>query len=540
MFTLMVVDDNPVICQGIKELIDWPRYGVRFVGSCLNGMEGYQKAKKLHPDIVVADVEMPVLNGIEMASRLSRELPDIRFIFISCYEDFDYIKKAMDLHAYKYVLKPLVMEELTSAVQDLCREKSQNEKQQAAKKDLMQALKKSLPALRREFFQELLYGRLVDEDTIRSHMDYLGLSRLREKPFVAVHLLIENRGSQTPAEQEYLMNEGVRKFLTEAIFAGKDAYALEQSSERLSYVVFFQSDDVKEQLLPFIQQLTSGAGTIREKLGAGVVIGVSGGFRRAGDLAAALSQARHAVDYRFYADGSPVIQYSEVPGVTRGETCNLENLKNELKELLAEGNPLGITHFLNRYCGGSASREYLGSFAFSVFAILRIIAVENGGMNEIPSENEVEAYKKINSFSTLAELRKWLAGILKSAMHHRVARPAMSRHDRIVKDIKAQIDANYSRISNIQDVIRPLYISASYANAIFKKLTGITIFDYLVERRISEAKKLLADPYIKVYEVSERVGYRNTSYFSALFKEHTGETPREYANTAEEACRASG
>lgn len=537
MFTLLVVDDNPLICQGIEELIDWNRYGVQYLGSCRNGMEGYEKAKELEPDFIITDVEMPILNGIEMASRLCRELPGTRFIFISCFEDFHYIKEAMDLHAYKYVLKPLVMEDLAGAVCELCNEKQQIQIQQAVRQDLIQTIKKSLPALQQEFFQELIYARTVDEETIRAHMDYLGLARLRGKQYIAVLVAIDNRRmqAQEQAEQDYLVNEGVKKFIAENILNALDAYLMEQSFDSLAYAVFFSGDDVPEQIARLAGRFRDGADDIRKTFGAEVTVGVSGQSGSLKDFAAVLLQARRAVKYRFYANGNPLIFYEDISQVAEGEAFDLQQIKTELKDLLATDSHQSVEDFLNRWYDQSMhmSREYACSFAFSVFTVLWIIAMENGTTVDSVTDNGVETYERINSFATLPELHEWLADTLHTAVRQAAPKPnAFGKHSRIVQDIKHSIDVNYAKINNIEEVVRPLYISASHANTIFKKATGITIFDYLLERRIAEAKKLLADPYIKVYEVSERIGYRNISYFSMLFKEHTGMTPREYADFA--------
>jgi len=102
------------------------------------------------------------------------------------------------------------------------------------------------------------------------------------------------------------------------------------------------------------------------------------------------------------------------------------------------------------------------------------------------------------------------------------------RDQRIVNDAKSIIDAGYGRFENVGQIVETLQISSSHANLIFKRHTGMTIFDCLIQRKIEAAKQLLHNPYVKVYEVAEQTGYKTNSYFTALFKQYTGVTPMQY------------
>ena len=172
---------------------------------------------------------------------------------------------------------------------------------------------------------------------------------------------------------------------------------------------------------------------------------------------------------------------------------------------------------------------YIKSLSFSIINIVQTVLLEKNESLGSIFDSETSMYVKLSRFETILDIRQWLINILEIVRQY-LNRNGNSRFKKIVEDIKAEIDRNFSEISNIDQIVKPLYISASYANAIFKQHTGSTIFDYLLNKRMETAKKMLTDPSYKIYEIAEKIGYKDKSYFSWVFKEFTGLTPKQYSN----------
>lgn len=158
----------------------------------------------------------------------------------------------------------------------------------------------------------------------------------------------------------------------------------------------------------------------------------------------------------------------------------------------------------------------------------KILRERDTSINEVIGRSNI-IINEVSKMPTISSIKNWLADILKIVNNY-MKNLENSRMRFYVDSIRQEIQEKYQNIKSVEEICQPLYISVSYANAIFKKETGKSIFDYLVEFRIEKAKELLRDPHIKIYEIVERVGYLNKSYFTALFKKHTGLSPKDFRN----------
>lgn len=122
MYKLMIVDDEKAMCEILAEVISWEELGVKVVGTCKNGLEAYEKARELHPDIVLTDIRMPGMNGIELIEKLTEEGEKTRFILLSAYGEFEYARQAMKYNVRHYLLKPCSEEQILQAVSEICGE----------------------------------------------------------------------------------------------------------------------------------------------------------------------------------------------------------------------------------------------------------------------------------------------------------------------------------------------------------------------------------------------------------------------------------
>jgi len=140
---------------------------------------------------------------------------------------------------------------------------------------------------------------------------------------------------------------------------------------------------------------------------------------------------------------------------------------------------------------------------------------------------EALPWNKLAKFETIPDVKQWIVNILSAAKEY-LDNQQDRRYRTIVSDIRHIIEQEYATIQNVEDIVRSLFISSSYANRIFKQHEGMSLFEYLVKVRMEQARNMLEDPYRKIYEISESVGYVSKSYFSSLFKETTGMTPKQY------------
>jgi two-component system, response regulator YesN len=534
MFSLIIVDDNRLVSEGIRDLVDWEELDIEIVGLAANGVEGYDMAVKLKPDFVMADVDMPIMDGLDMAAKIKEDLPETKFIFISCFDDFNYVKEAMDLEAYKYVLKPIDFEELTTAVRRLVAAKYNHMVQRQMEREIKEQLAKSIPVLQEQFFRDIIYGKLKVEEDILKHMNYLGMESV-QKHYLVFFIEIDNydeRFAEVEVEKKYFIIEGIKKYVKQVVFEGQNGYFLNQQHNSVAFIIFLKSPNKDEELETLMDSLSECKDSINRDLSVNLTIGVSDFSDRMTELARLLQSAEYTVKAKFYSEGNRIILSSEVKNEETYDYYNLQEIKVELKQIFEQGRQEDIYSLIQKYYSLDIRfpQSYVKSLTFSIVNIVQTLLIERNQSLSNIFESDTIMWAKLSKFETIVDIKKWITEVLNEVWRYLNNRES-NRYRKIIDDIKYIIDSRYAEVNNIEEIVKPLYISASHANLIFKQQTGHTIFDYLVQARMEAAKKLLQNPYSKVYEVSEKVGYKNKSYFSAIFKEYTGMTPRQFTDS---------
>ena len=191
MFSVLIVEDNISDREGIKGLIDWGKLGIEVAGLAVDGFDGYNQAINLRPDFILTDVAMPVMDGIEMTRKLKAELPQTKFIFMSRFDDLEFLKNAIHLEVYGYILKPIDLSELTDAMEKIRNLRQSELEREQYEEKLKKQIKESMPVLQEKFFKDLLYGKLENENDVRDRMEYLGMD-ITYKYYAILFLQIDN------------------------------------------------------------------------------------------------------------------------------------------------------------------------------------------------------------------------------------------------------------------------------------------------------------------------------------------------------------
>lgn len=531
MFSILIVDDNPNDRKGILGLINWNDLGIRVADIASNGREGYQKAIELKPDFVLTDVAMPYMNGIEMTDKIKAELPDTKFIFMSCFDDVDYLISAINLEVSAYVLKPIELDELINAIEKLKNLKKNEISRANNEIELKKLLEESLPLLQEQFVKELLYGRLADENEIIDRVNYLNMDFLH-KYYVVLFIQIDDYDllyQNTPIEKKHFMIYSLQKCVEETIIAKNMGYATSQQYNSITVIKFFDSVSDEEPLDQLVDITNNCIEIVNNKLGINITIGISTFSTNLHELYVLFQNAEYAAKSKFYSKGNQIIFYSEVKKPNTVFQYNLQEIKQEIGSLIENGNEEDTVHLIEKYYtpGVQYQEKHIKSISYSIINIIQTILIENNKSFSDIFEDDMLIWRKLSLFETIVDIRQFLVNIL-NAVREIFTQSDSNAHQRIIEDIKGIIDTKYAEIENINQIVGSLFISASHANLIFKQSTGQTIFDYLICRRIEVAKKMLQDPYVKIYEIPEKIGYKANAHFRSVFKEFTGLTPKQY------------
>ncbi|CAM4343119.1 YesN/AraC family two-component response regulator [Paenibacillus endophyticus] len=562
MFKLIIVDDNKYERMGIKQAVDWGALEIEVVGTFANGAEALAGVGELHPDLIVTDIAMPMMNGIALAERVRDQYPDIKMIFTSCHSDFEFAKSAVNLGVYGYVLKPIISGELESAVRSVLGEMTERERRERERAGMLRQLEGMLPLVQEQFFKELLLGNFRDERDISERIGFLHVSVPDNSSFAVLALDVREKEEPTSGEpsrsvvdtyyQSYTIKKAVnaleRGAALGAVSGESDgaprpdsdskrqglvfAYPVQIAGDSFAVLLFGESEQ-------FLQTTVNLHLMITERLDRSVTIGISEASSSLSAMAELYRQARQAALTTFYEGSSPIIVYSEI--VDRAERSpfdampGLESLYGDVKVLLSYGGEEVIDEFLDKYMslpgGGVPHESYVKVFSYLTLNLVNVLLEEaNKSLKELLGEESADwSYFNVPAPAPAKEARVWLRRIF-ATLREALAERNPTKNQKVIDQIRDIIGQRYGEALTIEDISKSVYLSGRHANHIFKKETGQTIFDYLIDYRIGIAKGLLKEQDSKVAVVAEAVGYVNTSYFCLAFKKNVGMTPAEYKN----------
>lgn len=508
---LLIVDDEELTRIGVISSIDWQSVGIDEVLQADDGMNGLEIARKHKPDIILCDVRMPRLDGIQMLEQLEGILPDVVPIFMSGYSDKEYLKAAIKLKAVNYIEKPLNPLEIQAAVmeaRDLCLAKKRtryNESMHSLESASNLALLMTQP-----------YTHV--KERIDQLARELSLPIKASTSFTAIVLKIET-------EEEFLISDAnamyvsVREFLKplhlDCIFAEK----------RTQYIIYFlfgpaHSAAVRKSIADFFCKLYSRYSKFSIAAGD-TLTGISKAYQSYTSAVILLQNSF------FFPAGTFLSPFSEMPSnQNRPELSSYP--EKEFLSLLTARNQEGTTLFLNSLFGYfSRNQNILPNQAkdlyYKLFRALDEAAQQLKLNISDKQENFIDALEKLFSFGELHEKLLHKTGAFFQAADN------TAEENSTIFMIKDYISQKYmNETLSVKDISDHVFLSTSYVCTFFKNETGQTLNQYLTEYRMEKAKQLLSDPRYKIADISSKVGYSDGNYFGKSFKKYTGFSPSEY------------
>lgn len=528
MFTLLIVDDNPNDLIGIEGLIKWKELGIQIIGTATNGKEGYEKAMALQPDILLTDISMPIMNGVVMVRKLVKENPKLKIMFMSCHDDKEYLKNAIDLNIYAYLFKPINIKELTETTKKLVAKMEKDKEWQKNKEELDQRLMKSLPLMQESYLKELIVLEDMDMDEVREQMTYL---RMNTAPtYCVISAQIDNYQvlyKQLPFRKKSLMLYSIKKCAEENMLDILSGYVSTLNEHTLIILLMIQCRDrhqVKESIHMYTGRVIE---SVNQQLGINITLGVSSPNSLLMEIPRLYIQSKHALQTKFLSQGNTTLYHHEEENNSIQYKLNLQNLMEDIRLLVLDPDQKSIQTFIAKYYEQRLSERDSKCLSYHIINNLQMILIEKNKSFAHIFDDELLIYKKLSLYETILDIQQFVYNLIQTVASE-LYRESIEKSHIIAKDIKNAIDQRYKDIDNVNHVVRGLDISASHGNYLFKQYMGVSIFDYLTLKRIEVAKAMLNNPYTKIYEIPEAIGYKNNAHFRSVFKQHVGMTPKQY------------
>ena len=531
MYRLMLVDDEPEIRDGLLEIINWEREGFLVVGCAENGLEALQVAQAVSPDLVVTDIRMPFMDGLEMARRMRQMLPTVQFVVLSGYDEFDYARQAIQIQIKDYVLKPISSDEFVQVLRRVKSHMDEDFAQRSDVKTLREHFKSSLPILRELLLTSLLNGSILTGEAMNSALRY---ELTIASPRYAVALLrlggsLHGKTDQDLSRDPELMRFAVMNIVEEVIKAQALCHVFHYNG--LIAVLFLLREEAYQPISQVMDALETAQQTVRRYLDCLIAIGVSNPCAHLHQLHHAAVQAASALDQSALLEDSQVLSIADVePGSARqlaAEEITLRALSNSIK-LGNTQEAEDLIHQLMEEARRSkaAFRDYQVYLLEVFLAIIRTgrdLEVEwaEAGEGTGPSlENMLKSRDLEETEAMLCSLCRRLTGSIRDTR--------LESGKLLTRQAVEYVNNSFMKSDvTLEKVCRHLHISAAYFSTLFKRETKKTFHQYLTELRMDKAMTLLTGSDMKTADIAQRVGLSDPSYFSYSFKKHFGISPSQ-------------
>lgn len=525
MYRVLLVDDEEDVREGLVVEVDWEALDLRIVGLAENGREALEMAERVEPDIVVTDISMPFMDGLELARRLRERNPLVKVVILTGYDEFDYARQAVSLSVDEYLLKPFSAGHLTEL---LTRLRAQMAAEVAEREDVQQLRDHyytSLPLLQADLMATLLH-RQKSPEYIHGKAKQCGLDLHGERYGVSV-LTLHMDGDQS--EDAELKQFAALNIAAEVWTEHGAGHAfMHQETIVLLYVDRWGGEDGEkrqQQALENVMRSINHYLRIPATVGSGSIVNTLAGVKHA------YEDALLALDYRLVPGTDPLIYIADVERQTAGKLRFDELKQQTLTRCLKAGTQAELEDALEiifREITVEHGRSDIQLYLIEVLTNVWKAAQASGEAMEDIFGAGFQLYADLFRLPGLSEAQGKVHEVC-LLVQHRIASGRQHVYKDIVEQALSFTKEHYADPDlSIQKVCGHLHISSGYFCGIFKKEVQLTFLQYLMQIRMEAAKELLRSTEMKSFEIAGQVGFAEPNYFSFCFKKHVGVSPKEY------------
>lgn len=526
MKKVMIVDDNHISVEGIRKNIDWVSLNAEVVAQKYDSAAALDVLESTSIDLIISDIEMPGLNGIELAARALQKNPFIKIILISAYDKFEYAKQAIRIGAYDYVEKPLDYDYLTDKVRNAF-------KLLDKEREDLDLLEKSRPALIDSFFSSLVHSSSDESQyNLSNYPNYLHLD-LNCHFYAVIAIDIDNAAavkSKLGIQKYHLALTNLQDYISELCRPLNLHYILNGLHGLICIIghnyanqMHFQKElysivtDIDAHYQNSLLSLNIGIGTVIKYLW---------------DMNLSYSSARRALEYRFFFPQQNIFDARDTMGSNLSATLFSNDKEDQLIQLICKKDKKEISRWIHDF-----SEELLANYQTKHLLFIRIYSILGRilkflyemDIDSAEIEKEIiQVYSKLDSLTSSAEIFRWLDNMCQNVCN-KMEDSVITYHKQICESVLKYIKQNYmSTTLCLSDIADYVNVSPTHLSALYKKSTGQNISDLITSVRIDAACQMLLHSSLSLKEISEKIGYTNQYYFSSCFKKKMKITPSEY------------
>ena len=537
MLKVFLVEDESIVREGLKKNIPWQEYGYQFMGEASDGEMALPMIRKIRPDVLITDIKMPFMDGLALSQIVTQEIPDIRIIIISGYDEFEYAQRAIRVGVEQYLLKPITRGALRKVLLEI-REKIETEKEQKNYLETFQNEMKEYEDYSRRSFLEKVFGGVLSVQQIYEEAAKLSLEL--DAPCYNLVLLSLQAKHQNPeiAVREPEGINRVREALLRFFMRFPEYLAFRWNISLYGILIKGETErmeELEQRCISNIEKICR-----EEEFSMEWYAAIGRPVERLSLLPECYTKVNHILAHRFFNPQQHILTEKDAVEFLPGkDTKSFESVDSAkvnpeiIQGFLREGKQEEIEDFVNGYLAGV--KDALESRLFRDYLLLNVrfttvnyMEVLGISKEELLAEDDNEKVREVSVNSR--DIYGYIQELLERALILR-DRESENQGKKVLKKGLEYIEEKFSEDTlSLNSVAGAIGVSGNYFSSVFSQEMQMTFIEYVTKKRMDKAKKLLRQSEMHSGDIAAEVGYKDPHYFSFVFKKTVGCTPREYRN----------
>ncbi len=542
MVKIFLVEDEKIVREGIKNGIPWEKYGFEFAGEASDGELAYPLILKSRPDILLTDIRMPFMDGLELAEMVKKEIPGIHIMFFSGYNDFEYAKRAIKIGASDYLLKPVTSAQLLEALERMSDAVMQERSERGYKLEFLKQQEERKRMERDRLFDTILSGKMgLQEILLKGQEHNLSLS-------VPLYNLILFQAKDSGSQEQY-SGEGVifDERLKEELDSREDVIGFNRLTEGYAFLVMGNDPEDLEQKVSLWKQLL--VRLVRNCHGLEYFGGIGMPVPRLGEIKACFKAAsrayacRYMLEYNQFLTAEEAIRLHDDSQRISVAGMDMNRLSRDIvPNFLKNGSAPEVKYFVEEYVDACGNNFKSLIFRQYILMDVYLAVVEFVTQLGFEPEQVIKEIGEVQALQPSAGSEESAVSYIRTILSKAIAlRNTCSRkkYRQVLDKARDYMGAHYQDEDiSLNTVASTVNISPNHFSTIFSQEMGITFVEYLTKLRMDMARELLLKTDLRTSEIGYEVGYKDPHYFSYLFKKTHGITPKAFRSGGENEAQA--
>ena len=527
MIKLLIADDEPLVQIGIKSMLNWADYGIEVCGTAMNGKVALDMIREYAPEIVITDIKMPIMNGLELAKTCRDEMGSIPlFIVLTSYEEFQLVKEALSYQVVDYLIKleldaPSLGDSTKRALVRLEELKASEAYRRESGRPLLQSYND-------KFFMRLLHNLFDSQEQFEIQARDLKLD-FSDRCYLASHGEIHSdTARQMDMSGQMNLYSSSLQMIREIL--SKHAPCFVISLDKIHFAVIYHFKSMEQSDLAAISVAWDNAcSMVHNYFNVWLTVGTGSAVDDPLKISASYQEARQA--FNLADRDNPVVPFSRITEDSYKNAFNIALFKNSLTRAFEEFDTDILYRTLTEITELFASnpQRYLQAVDGAcniLYLALSLLPDGEETLQEVFSAYP-DGYRSIYKMKSVVQVIQWL-NTLRDGLCDVLKNRRKTYKDHVVSNVQKYIVNHIEDRLSLNEISAVFGLSPNYLSALFKKTCNVGFSEYITQKKISRAKSLLLEQDLKIYEVADKLGFESAFYFSKVFKKVEGVSPRDY------------